>query len=151
MRKLTLVIFGALAVSSLAYALDQDQAEKVTAVRQGALKVVGWNIGPMSAMAKEEIPYDADLFALHAERIAVLTGMLPEVFKADTRDNPVDTEALDAIWEDFDEFTRLANAAENQALQASAMAKNKDFGDARAALGELGQACKDCHEKFRED
>lgn len=146
-----LIAAGIMAVSSLAYALDQEQAEKITNVRQGALKVIGWNIGPMGAMAKEEMPYDADLFALHAERIAVLTGMLPEVFKADTRDYPVDTEALDAIWEDFDEFTRLANAAENKALRASAMAKNKDFADARTALGELGQACKDCHEKFREE
>ena len=151
MRMLMLIVAGIMAVSSVAYALDQEQAEKVTDVRQGALKVIGWNIGPMGAMAKEEMPYDADLFALHAERIAVLTGMLPEVFKADTRNNPVETEALDAIWEDFDEFTKLANAAENKALAASAMARDKDFADARAALGELGQACKDCHEKFRED
>ncbi len=151
MRILMLMVAGTLAVSSLAYALDQEQAEKATAVRQAALKVVGWNIGPMGAMAMEEMPYDADRFGLHAERIAVLLGMLPEAFQADTRDFPVATEALDAIWEDFDEFTRLANAAENKALRASAAAKNKDFADARAALGELGQACKDCHEKFRED
>ena len=146
-----LVIAGTLAASSLAYALDQEQAEKAAQVRQAALKLTGWNIGPMGAMAKEEIPYDAERFALHAERIAVLAGMLPEAFQADTRGNPVDTEALDAIWEDFDEFKRLAYAAENKALTAAAMARNKGFGDAQAALGELGQACKDCHKKFRED
>jgi cytochrome c556 len=146
-----LIVAGTVAASSLAYALDQEQAEKATDVRQAALKVVGWNIGPMAAMAKEEMPYDADRFALHAERIAVLTGMLPEAFAADTRSNPVDTEALDAIWDDFDEFKRLANAAEDKALKASATAKSGDFAEARAALGELGQACKDCHEKFRED
>lgn len=151
MRRLMLIVAGTVAASSLAYALDQEQAEKATEVRQAALKVIGWNIGPMGAMAKEEIPYDAERFALHAERIAVLAGMLPEAFQADTRSNPVDTEALDAIWDDFDAFKKLANAAEEKALKAAAIARNEGFADARAALGELGQACKDCHEKFRED
>jgi cytochrome c556 len=105
----------------------------------------------MGAMAKEEMPYDAERFALHAERIAVLAGMLPEAFQADTRDYPLDTEALDAIWADFDEFKKLASAAETKALKAAATARDAGFADARAALGELGQACKDCHEKFRED
>jgi cytochrome c556 len=151
MRTLMLIVAGSVAASSLAYALDQEQAEKATDVRQSALTVIGWNIGPMGAMAKEEIPYDAERFALHAERIAVLTGMLPEAFQADTRNNPVDTEALDGIWDDFDEFKKLANAAEDKALKAAATARNRGFADARAALGELGQACKNCHEKFRED
>lgn len=147
-RILLLTIF---VVAPMANALDQEQAEKVTEIRQAVLEVVGWNVGPMAAMAKENIPYDAAEFTKRADRIAYMLDMLPDAFAPDTRDAVVDTEALDVIWEELEDFNRLAAEARDKARAAEAVAQEGGFNEAQAAFLELGQACKACHDRFREE
>jgi cytochrome c556 len=132
-------------------AMDQEQAEKVTEVRQAVLEVVGWNTGPMAAMAKKNIPYDADEFAKRADRIAFMLDMLPDAFAPDTRDAVLETEALDVIWDERDDFNRLADEARDKARAAETAARTGDFSVAQAAFLEMGQACKACHDRFREE
>lgn len=138
-------------VAANANALDQQQAEKVAEVRESVMTVVGWNIGPMAAMAKEELPYDAAEFAKRARRIAEMLAMSADAFRPDTRDAVLDTEALDVIWEEFDEFARLSQEAQEKAVAAEAAADSGDFARARAAFLDMGEACKKCHDRFREE
>jgi cytochrome c556 len=144
---ITLMALGATGVM----AMDQEKAEKVTEIRQAVLEVVGWNTGPMAAMAKENIPYDADEFAKRADRIAFMLDMLPDAFAPDTRDAVLETEALDVIWEERDDFNRLAGEARDKARAAETAARTGDFSAAQAAFLEMGQACKACHDRFREE
>ena len=148
-RKGVMVLMAFAATGAMA--MDQEQAEKITEIRQAVLEVVGWNIGPMAAMAKENSPYDADEFAKRADRIAFMLDMLPDAFAPDTREAVVDTEALDVIWEERDDFDRLAVEARDKARAAETAAGSGDFSVAQAAFLELGQACKACHDRFREE
>jgi cytochrome c556 len=151
LKKCALVLLAVAAGTSPASAMDDKQAIRAAETRQAVLTVVGWNIGPMSAMVKEQLPYDADQFQLHAERIAYMSTMLVDAFRPDTTQYPVETEALDVIWDDFGEFERRAAAMNEKAEALSAVAKRGDFDASKAAFIELGQACKNCHDKFRED
>jgi cytochrome c556 len=145
-----LTIFMAVATAN-AVAMDQEQAEKVTEVRQSVMVVTGWSVVPMAAMAKARIPYDSEEFQKRAGRIAEMLSMVPDAFRPDTREAVLDTEALDKIWEDYDKFQRLAGEARDAATAAQTAAANGGFEEATTAFVELGKACKACHDDFREE
>jgi cytochrome c556 len=147
------VCLAALAVfaAGSALAMDAKQAGKAYEVRESLFKLVGWNIGPLAGMAKEEIPFDADRAGKHASRIAALVPMIPDAFAADTRGYDLPTEAKDAIWEEKEEFLELAAAIREKSAALETATAGGDFDAFRAAFVEMGQACKDCHDRFRED
>jgi len=149
LRALLLIAF--LAAAPLAQAMDQEQAEKVAEVRQSVMTVAYWSVVPMAAMAKARIPYDSEEFQKRAGRVAAMLDMVPDAFRPDTRDAVLDTEALDKIWDDYDRFERLAEEARDKATAARNAAANGGFEDAVAAFLELGEACKACHDDFREE
>jgi cytochrome c556 len=147
-RKSTLALL-ALLLASPAAALDAEQAEKAAETRQAVLKVIGWNITPLGAMARGLIPWDQQLFARNAQRIAWTITMIPDAFRADTRAHALQTEALPVIWEDFARFEELAGNARQSAERLARVAAAGDEDAARQALGSLTDDCKACHDRFR--
>ncbi|MGD8978077.1 MAG: cytochrome c [Gammaproteobacteria bacterium] len=134
-----------------AQALDVEQAEKAAEIRQAVLGIAGWNTGPAAGMVKQRIPYDPERFQVYAERIAFTMTMIPDAFRIDTREFPLETEALDVIWEEHEEFLQRAADAEEKSATLAAVAKSGDLEKVTEAFLEMGQACKACHDKFRED
>lgn len=131
-------------------ALAQSPSDTVDA-RQGFFKLMGVNVGPLAAMARGEMAYDADRAATHAANLAALAAYDPSGLFAPGTSNadlPGETRALPAIWENVDDvqakFGDFAAAA--QALAAVA-------GDGRAAmggaLGAVGGSCQACHDAYR--
>lgn len=154
MKKTALMMMALAAMATMtvpALALDDEQAAGVVETRQSVLHVVRWNIIPMAGMVKERIPYDAAKFRVHSARTAYMLTMLTDAFRVDTSGNNVETEALDIIWSEFDEFERLAGAAQEKADAVNAAAMGDDFAAVQGAFVELGQSCKNCHDKFREE
>ena len=147
-RKL-IVAAAALLLTAPAAALDAEQAQKAAETRQAVLKVVGWNIGPMGAMARGLIPWDEELFARNAQRIAWMVTMIPDAFRADTRGHELETEALPVIWEDFARFEELAANARRSADRLVEVAGGGDQDAARQAIGALTDDCRACHDSFR--
>jgi len=146
-----IVVCVAVLAAGSAVAMDAEQAEKAYDVRHGLFGLVGWNTGPLAGMAKERIPFDAERAELHASRIAALVEMIPDAFAADTRGYELPTEAKDAIWEEKEEFLNLAAAIREKSAALEAAAATGDQDKFTAAFVEMGQACKDCHDRFRED
>jgi cytochrome c556 len=140
---------AALLLTAPAAALDDEQAQKATETRQAVLKVVGWNVGPMGAMARDLVPWDDAVFLRSAQRVAWMTTMIPDAFRADTRAHALETEALPVIWEDFARFEELAANAQRSAERLVEVAGSGDRDAARQAIGALIDDCKACHETFR--
>lgn len=131
---------------------DAETLRKAVETRQGLMKVVLWNVVPMAAMAKERIPYDPAAFELHAGRVAFLLEMAPEAFRLDTRAAvEVPTEALDVVWERKETFDERARNATQKARAAAVAARDGDLASAQTAFLEMGEACKACHDDFREE
>lgn len=79
-----------------------------------------------------------------AQKIAVL---FPEGTGPDSGEK---TEALATIWEKPDEFKAATDKLIAAATSLRAAGEAKDASKAKAALGEVGMACKGCHDNFRE-
>lgn len=146
-----LIAVAALVLASPAMALDAEQAAKATETRQAVFKVVGWNVGPMGAMARELIPTDTALVARNAQRIAWMAAMIPDAFRADTREHELETEALPVIWENFARFEQLAANAQQSAERLIEVAEGGDEAETRKAIGALIDDCRACHDDFRLD
>lgn len=147
-RKLAVIALAALAATP-ALALDAEQAQKATETRQAVLKVVGWNIGPLGAMARDLVPYDGAVVARNAERIAWMASMIPDAFRADTRPHAVTTEALPVIWENYARFEELAANAQASAERLAEVAASGDEAATKQAIGALISDCRACHDDFR--
>ena len=137
---------------TIAVTQDQpDQGAKAIATRQGFMKLVVWEAGPLFGMAKGNVAYDAEAASTHAANLKALSQypypglFLPGTSKAD---RPGKTCALAVIWEDT---AKLEQAFKN--LQAAISALGDVAGDGQpalaAAVGEMGKACGGCHNPFR--
>jgi cytochrome c556 len=94
----------------------EQLAASATETRQGVFKLLSYNMGTISGMARGTIEFDAAIAERNANRIAALAPMIPELFTVrDTREFDVETEALPVIWDSLEEFNQkavnLANAA----------------------------------------
>ena len=128
-------------------AFAQAKPEDAIKYRQGVYRVIGWNFGPMAAMAKGDRPYDAAAFARHAEIVAYMSKLPLEGFIPGSESG--ETKAKPEIWLDLDDFKAKLEKMQGEAAKLAEVAKSGDFNAAKAQLGETGKACKACHDKFR--
>ena len=140
--------FAAYSLDGLAQERPPTKEEQAIKYRQSVYKVILWNFGPMAGMAQGKIPYDATDFAKRAERVATMAPMLLEGYPRGSGSG-APTRAKAEIWDNFDEFTRLMHNMENKAAALADVAKEGSLEKSRAAVGELGDACKACHDKYR--
>ena len=135
-------------------AVTQGQADTgadAIATRQGFMKLVVWEAGPLFGMAKGDIAYDAEAAAAHAANLKAISQYpVTGLFLAGTSkaDRPGKTVAKPDIWQDRAKFE---TAFDN--WQAAVAALGDKVGNGQpalaAAVGELGKACGGCHKPFR--
>jgi len=128
-----------------------DAGAKAIATRQGYMKLVLWDAGPLFGMAKGKVAYDAEAAAAHAADLSALShNSFPELFLPGTSqaDRPGKTCALPDIWEDN---AKLEQAFENFGAAIAALGDAAGNGQPAlaAAVGEMGKACGGCHKPFR--
>ena len=76
MKSVLFAAAGVLAVSAVATtALAQSAAEKAAKARQGYMQVAAFSLGPLGAMAKGEMEYDAEVAAANAGNLDALAKM----------------------------------------------------------------------------
>ena len=142
------IILLSIALMPTIAAAADERTQMAVDTRQGLLKVVGFYMGPIVGMAREQIPYDGDRVKANAERIAELAPMIPDVFRFDTRGSDAATEALHSIWDNGADFAdKAATVAARAADLAAATADGQ--GPAMKAFGAMGASCKACHDEYR--
>lgn len=146
------LLFAAAAIAALPLAAhaDDDAIEAAVEGRVGYMQMIGINMGTLAGMAKGEIAYDEAAAVKAATNIEALSKYdLPGLYIEGSQPaEGIDTEALPAIWEksaefaeDFGKFQLAATG-----LDAAVAGGQANVG---AALGKLGETCKDCHDDFR--
>ena len=114
--------------------------------RQAAMKQNGKAIGPLADILKGKAPYDAAVVKTNADTIRQDFAKAFASFPPGSDKGPPQTYAKAEIWSDPAGF----KAAQDQALKAvEALAATTDEASFKSALGGLGDACKNCHEKYR--
>ena len=97
-------------------------------------------------MATGEAAFDAESARRAAAAIAEDASHIPALFEAQ-EDDPK-SEALPAIWEEFSEFTEMSDELAVIALGLSTSIETQ--ADVQQAVMALGQACRACHQAYRE-
>ena len=114
--------------------------------RMMLMKEMANNTKTIGQMLKGKTPFDADEAKLALERLSSLSLETPKVFKVNASDPK--SEARPAIWDEFDEFTRLSkDLAETSLVLAGSI---DSIDDLRPALKGVSSGCKACHRQYRE-
>lgn len=132
-------------------ATSEKQANTQVTFRKSALQLLRANMGPLGAMAKGNIPMDADVIATNAERIEMLGMMLHEYFSLDTSAYSKDTGAKDDIWKNYADFSAKNDDLVTAAGNLVELVANGEESDYRKGIGALGATCKACHDEYKKD
>ncbi len=84
----------------------------------------------------------------HANAIADLGAQARVLFPAGTGTG--DTDALPLIWKEQDQFMKLVGDLETSSAKLRDAVAANDKPGTMAAFKALGEACKGCHDRYRE-
>lgn len=132
-------------------ASSEKEAKTLVTFRKSLLQLVRSNMGPLGAMAKGNIPMDADVIALNASRIEFLADMMNEYFAIDTTAYSVETDAKDDVWKNYEDFTGKASDLVNAAADLQELVASNQSSEFRKGIGAVGAACKACHDDYKKD
>ena len=97
----------------------------------------------LARMSREKIEFDESLATSARLNLLRFAASTPAIFEDD--DLPINSEALPAIWENWDDFVSKSEDLEF-ALES---VDTSTLIDLRASLGNVGAACGSCHQKYR--
>ncbi len=127
-------------------------AHQAVDARRAAFTLIGANFRPLGAILKGAAPADSAEVSKRAARLAFLAGLLDENFPEGSNLSPPDSKAKGEIWSnraDFDQ--KLKNFQGDIAALVQVGGDGKVSADAlKAAITSVGQDCKACHDKYRE-
>tara|TARA_B100000700_G_C14685725_1_gene687480 strand:- start:243 stop:680 length:438 start_codon:yes stop_codon:yes gene_type:complete len=143
LTRLLILIFITISSVALAHSgvKDKNVKERMMVMKEMAntTKIIG-------QMLKGKKSFDANEAKLALERLSSLSLKTPKVFTINASDPK--SEAKPAIWDEFDEFTRLSkDLAETSILLAGSI---DSIDDLRPALRGVSSGCKACHSRYRE-
>jgi len=144
------------AAGTTTLALAQMKPEDAIRARQSIMHVMALNFGPVAGMAQGKIPFDKEVFATNALRLESVWQMNVARFFVPGTDKPVPgskiagfTRAKPEIWSDASKFKQAKERADEAFAKLAQAARSGDEGSMKAAAGEVGKACKNCHDDFR--
>lgn len=149
MRLSSLLVAASLA--ALPVMAPAQSADDAIAARRGFFQLVGLNFGPLVAMARGDIAYDAAAAEANAANLSALSFYaVPGLFAEGTSnaDKPGATRALPAIWTSGEDVAAKIAAWREAvaAMQTVAPMGRAELGQAVAALG---GTCQACHTSYR--
>jgi cytochrome c556 len=140
-RVITLCILSCLAVVTQAH----EGAEGVIKERMDRFKE---NKESMKAI-KANLGSDASIIAKEALAIKAWATQMTDFFPEGSTQSP--SEALPAIWENFDDFKARATANAKAAGDLADLARSgADTSTLANGFKALGKTCKDCHNDYKE-
>lgn len=140
-RLLTTCVLLCLSTVSFAH----EGAEGVVKERMDRFKE---NKEAMKAI-KGNLAGDTAVIAQKASEIEAWAKEMVNFFPEGSTQPP--SEALPAIWKEFDRFTDLASANEKAAANLKNLSRSgADTGALGGAFRSLGKTCKDCHNDYKE-
>ena len=97
----------------------------------------------LARMSREKIEFNENLAESARLNLLKLAASTPAIFEDD--DLPINSEALPAIWENWDDFVSKSEDLEFvlEGVDTSTLINLRD------SLGNVGAACGSCHQKYR--
>lgn len=140
----SIVAVSAVLIASAAFAHEGVKDPNVKA-RMELMGKVKNNIGMLGGMAKGAVAFDADKAAMAKAGLIANAKAIPAAFEINATDPK--SEALPAIWENWDDF-----AAKAQAMEAAVSSVNvSTLEGIQGGMRTIGGSCGGCHKTYRID
>ena len=126
----------------------ETSAEDAYEYREHVMTAVKGHAGALS-MQTRGLAGAPDDVAKHAAAMAALAGELKTVFPEGS--DYEESEALPEIWDEPEAFAEALAKIEQATTALSEVAREGDMREIGGAFRDVGQACKGCHDRFREE
>lgn len=135
------------ATSATTYAQQAPKPEDQIRYRQSIMNVIGRQFGMLAAMAKGEVPYNKDA-AVKAAGLIETLSTLPAPLFGPGLDKGAPTKAGTKIWSEPDKFKAALEKMQGEVKKLPAAAG--DLATLKVTAGDVGKACKGCHDDYQE-
>jgi cytochrome c556 len=154
-RSLSGLLAATLLSVAAAGAQAQVSAEDQIKFRKAGYSYMAWNMGRIKAQVIDgTVQYDQQQVASAANVIAAIANSgMGALFGPGTEQSVGDqtTRVDPALFNNFPEVAELSRNFVSAADNLAAEAAGGDQTAIRTAFGQVGQACKACHDKYRLD
>jgi len=145
MKKIALAVLCAAAVAAPVLA-QQMKLEDQIKLRRAAYDMMNLGFGDLGAMAQDKKPFNKEE-AEHDADLLVAASTVPRRFFPEGSDK--DTKAKPEIWQNRADFDSKMDHMIAEAGKLPAVVRSGDMAAFKKQVGETGQACKACHDKYR--
>ena len=142
----TTVVAAMIALPVIGQTLRPDRAIRY---RQGVLTAMNWHFGVLGSMVKGDRPYDKALALRSATFVDQLAKMPWEGFLPGT-DKGAPTKARPEVFTNVADFKSHQDKLIAEMPKLVAAANTGDPAALRTAVIDVDQACKSCHDDYRE-
>lgn len=153
MKSLTVLLTLSLALPLPGMALAQlteEAAMDAVTDRQAVFKLIARSNRPLGETLRGSREFDLDALVKGSQRVAMLAGMIEEMFAADTRDHTsLQTRASTLIWTGKDNFLDIAANLEEGANRAVEILQTQGEDGLRQAADAITRNCSACHDTYR--
>ena len=152
LKSIKVVVLTAVAVSSVSVVAQHafNDADKAVEYRQKAFSVMQNNFAYMGDMIKGDMPFDLAIFTERAEVFANMTAVPWSGFSHEGAMPGNNTDALPAIWDNWDDFQERSEQLQADARNLLAAAESGDQGEIRGAFMTAAKNCKGCHDQYKD-
>ena len=146
----TLLAAAALAglAVSLPAAAQFQKPEDAVKYRQSTMFVMANHFGRINAMAQGRVPFDAAAASANADIVSTMSR-LHWVGFVDGTAGTAKGGASAKIWSERAKFDEAARKMEGEVGKLVTAARSNNLDNVKAAAGEVGKACKACHDDYR--
>ena len=136
--------FATVALSTCLVAITVSASEGEVNYRDKTMEAIGGHMGAIVTIVRGDVPHMEHL-PIHATALADLAEIAPSLFPESSKGG----EALDAIWENPEDFKTKLDAFREATAAFKAAVETGERGEIMPAFLGVGQACKGCHDKYR--
>ncbi len=129
-------------------AVAQVKPEILVKQRQSVMTLQGKYFGPLAGMAQGKVPYNAEVAARNAGFLDALSKMPWDGFTADTQGEK--SRALPEIYKEAAKFKAAQDLLQGNIAKLVAATRGGNEATVKAAIGDIGKACGNCHDNFRQ-
>lgn len=144
-----MAIIAVALTAGIAFTVSADvKPEILVKQRRAGMILIGKYFGPLVAMAKDKIPFNAEIAARNASYLEVLSKMPWDGFQEVTANEK--SETLPVVYKDTAKFKSGADDLQKAMVKLVDATKSKNAAAVKSEIDNVDKICGWCHDKFRE-
>ena len=147
-RQLVAIVAALGALASLPAAAQFAKPEDAVKYRKAAFQVMATHFGRIGAMAAGRAPFDAAAASANADIVAFV-AKLPYAGFVDGTHGTEKGSPKPNVWTERARFDEGAKKMQDAVGNLANVAKGGNLDQLKTAFGAAGEACKACHDHFR--